>query len=253
LDKRGHGISGGASDSNCNEQGEDIFRALDALESGKGARILTPDGQLRAGEEAADRLFDGRRARDFPVILAGASQGCMATCWAMHKNFVGSCDFDRPNPIERGPYGYNVKAAVLLAPFGGGLGYRSPEDSLVEAARRAEFNVQMFTSGEILGGVKRWPAIFVGRGLWDFSESLEGSLDCVRRATGPREIAVVRGPHGEGEWGPDNLQFMQERMTAFAVEALFGRSVAAYSLPANLRDLVASAPRHWIETARMRS
>jgi pimeloyl-ACP methyl ester carboxylesterase len=251
LDKRGHGISGGASDTNCNEQGEDVFRTLDALESGRGARVLTPDGRLLMGEDAAGCLLGGQGARDIPVVLGGASQGSMATCWAMHKNFVGSCDFDRPNPVERGPYGYSIRAALLLAPFGGGLGYRSSDDSLVEAARRNEFNVQMFTSGEILGGVSRWPAIFVGRGLWDFSESLEGSLDCIHRVAGPRMLVAVRGPHGEGEWGPDNLRHMQDRMTAFAANALFGRSIAGYSPPSNIRDLVASAPPHWIETARM--
>ena len=53
LDKRGHGISGGANDSNTNEQGEDIFRFLDAMETGRGARILTADGRLLEGDKAA--------------------------------------------------------------------------------------------------------------------------------------------------------------------------------------------------------
>lgn len=252
LDKRGHGISGGASDSNCNEQGEDLFRMLDALETGIGARVLTPDGTLLEERAVAGKLLGGRGAKEIPVVIGGPSQGCMVACWAMHKNFVGSCDFDRPDPVPRGPYGYNVKAALLLSPFGAGIGYRSPDDSLIEAARRVDFNVQMFTSGEILGGIKHWPAIFIGRGLWDFSESLEGTLDCIRRATGPRMIVTVRGPHGEGEWGESNIRFVQEQMTRFATAAIYGRSVESYAMPSDIREIVAAAPRHWVETAKMR-
>ena len=251
LDQRGHGISGGHSDSNCNEQGEDIFRALDAMETGAGLRILTSAGDLLTGVSAAGRLLGGRGAREIPLLIAGASQGSMATCWAMHKNMIGSCDFDRPNPGKRGPYGYNVKAGLLLAPFGGGIGYRSPDDSLVEAARRVEFNVQMFTSGEVLGSIARWPAIFVGRGLWDFSESLEGSLDCVRRCRGPRMIVTVRASHGEGEWGLANMRYVQQRMVAFATAALVTRPAEAHTIPKDIRELVAAAPGHWAETAKM--
>ncbi len=252
LDKRGHGISGGRNDSNCNEQAMDLFRALDALESGAGARIRMPDGRLLAGRAAAGVLLAGRGAREIPVVIGGPSQGSMVTCWAMHKNFVGACDFDRDGAGASRPLGYNVKAGLLLSPFGAGLGYRSPDDSLVEAARRVEFNVQMFTSGEILGGIRHWPALFIGRGLWDFSESLEGSLDCFRRATGPRMIVTVRGPHGEGEWGARNIRFVQEQMARFAGAAVLGRPLDGYVEPTSIRDLVAAAPQHWIETARMR-
>ena len=250
LDKRGHGISGGGADSNCNEQAEDIFRALDALETGRGALILTPKGELLEGASAAGRLLEGRSAREIPVVVSGSSQGCMVTCWAMHKNFVGGCDFDRPDPPKRDPYGYNLKAALLLAPFGGGLGYRAADDSLIEAARREEFNVQMFPSGEVLAGVSKWPALFIGRGLWDFAESLEGSLACFRRARGPRMIVAVRASHGEGEWGAANTSYVQGRMTAFAAAALSGRGVEGYAEPATLRDLVAAAPPTWAPTAK---
>lgn len=251
LDQRGHGISGGHNDSNCNEQGEDVFRVLDALNSGVGLRILTPSGDLLAGRGAAGRLTVGRAARELPVLIGGASQGSMAACWAMHKNFVGSCDFDWPVPGRHGPYGYNVKAGMLLAPFGAGIGYRSAEDLLIEAARRLEFNVQMFTSGEVLGSIAHWPALFIGRGLWDFSESLEGSLDCFRRATGPRMIVTVRASHGEGEWGIANMRYVQARMVEFAEAALFRRVVPAYVPPETIRDLVAAAPDHWAETAKL--
>jgi hypothetical protein len=252
LDKRGHGISGGANDSNTKEQGEDIFRVLDAMETGRGARVLTPEGTLLQGAEAAGLLLGGHSARSLPVFLSGASQGCMVTCWAMHANFVGPADFDGSPTVARAPLGYNVKAALLLAPFGAGLGYRNAEDSLVEAYRRLESNVQMMTSGEVLAGIAKWPALFVGRGLWDFSESLEGSLASLRRCPGPREIAVVRGPHGEGEWGDDNIAYMQGRMTAFATAVLSGRGIDRADEPKTLRDVVASAPANWPPTAKLR-
>jgi pimeloyl-ACP methyl ester carboxylesterase len=250
LDKRGHGVSGGANDSNTNEQAEDIFRFLDAMESGKGARILTPDGRLLEGDSAAGALLGGQTARNMPVFLSGASQGCMVSCWAMHKNFVGDCNFERPDRQTRAPYGYNVKAALLLAPFGGGLGYRTPDDSLIEAFRRVEMNVQMMPTGEVLAGVRKWPALLVGRGLWDFAESLEGTFDCFRRCDGPRMIVPVRGPHGEGEWGAENTEYLQGRMIAFTTAAIQQRTMEGYSEPKSLRDLVASAPPIWPETAR---
>ena len=250
LDKRGHGVSGGKTDSNCNEQGEDIFRALEALETGRGLRILTADGAQLEGAAAAGRLLGGCKAREIPLLLSGASQGCMVTCWAMHKNFVGACDFDRPDPQPRAPYGYNIKAALLLAPFGAGLGYRTPDNSLVEAARREEFNVQLFPSGEILAGVAKWPALFIGRGLWDFSESLEGSLACLQRATGPRMIVVARASHGEGEWGAANTKYLLARMTEFGAASLKGHGVEGYVEPKNLRELVASAPADWSDYAK---
>src|SRR5579863_458655 len=249
LDKRGHGVSGGAADSNTNEQAEDICRALDAMESGRGARILAADGRLLEGASAAGYLLGDFGARTIPVFLSGASQGCMITCWAKHKNFVGPCDFERPNPGTRGPYGYHVKAALLLAPFGGGLGFRSADDALVEALRRSESNVQMAPSGESLAGVAKWPALFIGRGLWDFAESLEGSLDCLRRCPGTRMIATVRASHGEGEWGADNLAYMQGRMVDFATAVLHQQTIERYREPVTLRDVVAAAPASWPSTA----
>ncbi|RBP10571.1 hypothetical protein DFR50_11857 [Roseiarcus fermentans] len=249
LDKRGHGLSGGANDSNCGEQGEDLFRALDALETGAGARVLTPEGALLEGDRAAGRLLGGVAAHDMPVVLVGPSQGGMAVCWAMYKNFVGACDFDRPNPRRHGPLGYNIKAAMVLAPFAAGLGYRSPDESLVEAARRLEFNVQMFPSGEILGSIPKWTALFIGRGLWDFSESLEGTLECYRRANGLRALQGVRGPHGEGEWGARNIAVMQDRMTAFAIAAVVGAPGESRVEVRTIRDVVRGAPPFWAETA----
>ena len=246
LDKRGHGVSGGRNDSNTNEQAEDIFRALTAFETGDGLRMLTPEGKLLAGSAAAGRLLSGfRSAKEVPVFVSGASQGCMVTLWAMYKNFVGSSDFERPNPVKRGPYGFNVKGALLLAPFSSGLGYRPLEDSLVEAYRRLEQNVQMFPSSEILAATDKWPALFIGRGLWDFAESLEGSLEAYRRARGAKALVAVRGPHSENEFGADNIRYMSEAMVRFASAVLVGKAPAGFAKPLSIRDVVAAAPASW--------
>ena len=108
----------------------------------------------------------------------------------------------------------------------------------------------MAPTGEVLAGVRHWPALFIGRGLWDFSESLEGTFDCLRRCAGPRMITPLRGPHGEGEWGAENTAYLQGRMTEFATAVLQGRAVEDYVEPKTLREVVALAPRTWPETAR---
>jgi len=182
LDKRGHGISAGDNDSNTNEQANDIFRALDSFETGAGLRMLTPNGALLEEASAAGYLLAGyASAKQLPVFLSGASQGCMVTVWAMHKNFVGGTDFERPSAGGlTAPLGYAIKGALVLAPFVGGLGYRPADESLLEAFRRSESHVQVFATSEIMAHIHEWPAVFIGRGLWDFSESLEGSFEAYR-------------------------------------------------------------------------
>lgn len=249
FDKRGHGISGGNNDSNTNEQANDIFRALDSFETGRGLRLLTPDGKLLAGSDAAGVLLAGYRAKTLPVFLSGASQGCMVTVWAMHKNFVGSTDFERADSAVAEPLGYSIRGALVLAPFTGGLGYRPADDSLLEASRRESVNVQLFATSEIPANVAKWPSLFIGRGLWDFSESLEGSLDAYRRAKQPKRLAAVRGPHGENEWGQANIDHMTSEMVDFATIVLRDPS-ATFPGPASLYDVVAAAPASWPEEAK---
>ncbi|MEQ8445203.1 MAG: hypothetical protein RIB57_04885 [Pelagibacterium sp.] len=252
FDKRGHGISGGQNDSNTNEQAQDIFRALDALETGSGLRILTPQGDLLEGDGAAGRLLGGYdRAKDVPVIITGASQGCMITSWAMHKNFVGGCDFERGEVTQADPLGYNIRAAILFAPFPSGLGYRASIDSLVEASRRLDLNVQMFLSSEILATIDRWPGVFIGRGLWDYSESLEGSLEIYRRAKGPKAFVTVRGPHSENEWGPESTAYMRDHMVKFALNILSDQAMTDLPQPASLREAVENAPPYWSYGAQL--
>jgi len=252
FDKRGHGISGGQNDSNTNEQAQDIFRALDALETGKGLRVLTPQGELVEGDRAAGLLLaENTSAKDVPVIITGASQGCMITCWAMHKNFVGGCDFERGDVKQDGPLSYNVRAAILFAPFPSGLGYRAPIDSLVEASRRLDLNVQMFLSSETLATVDRWPGVFIGRGLWDYSESLEGSLEIYRRAKGPKAFVTVRGPHSENEWGAESTAYMRDHMVTFALNIIADKPMIDLPQPRSLREAVENAPPYWSYGAHM--
>lgn len=250
LDKRGHGISGGYNDSNMGEQARDLFRALDALETGVGLRLLSPDGVLLEGDQAKGRLLAGQTARQIPVVLGGSSQGAIVTAWGMHFNFVEDPEFDSAQPGRRPPLRYNVKGAMVLASFAAGVGFRSAEAGLVEAACRVEFNVQAMPSSEILANIQSWPAVFVGRGLWDFGESLEGAFETYRRAKGLKDIVVVRGPHGENEWGEDNIRIMHERMVKFSKAAVLGQSSLPGAIqPRNLRELVASSPPYWEATS----
>jgi pimeloyl-ACP methyl ester carboxylesterase len=254
FDKRGHGISGGLNDSNMGEQAEDAFRALDALETGAGLRLAAPGGDVLSEGDAAGLLLAGQPARAIPVIIGGPSQGSMVTSWAMQKNFVENCSYDLPEVVCAPPHRYNVKGAILLASFAAGVGFRSaPDAALVEAATRVELNVQAGPTSEILANIDKWPAVFIGRGLWDFGESLEGAFETYRRARGLKEIVVVRGPHGENEWGEANADFVRARMKVFAMAAILGLAEAeGAAKPQTLRELVASSPKHWEETSAPR-
>lgn len=251
FDKRGHGISGGYNDSNTLEQGRDMWRALDALETGVGVRALSPSGETVEGQEVRGRFLAGMKAKQIPVILGGPSQGSMATAWAMHQNFIQDCTYDlaevRCSPAHR----YNVKGALLLAGFEGGIGNRAaPTDidaaALAEARSRVEHNVVMMPTSEPLANIDKWPAVFFGRGLWDFAESLEATLESYRRVKGLREIVVVRGPHGEAEFGAENVEHMATRMVAFSKAALLEqREVPGAAKFNDLKSLVASSIPYW--------
>lgn len=251
YDKRGHGVSGGYNDSNTLEQARDIYRGLDALETGRGLRALMPDGVLMAGDQSAGMLLGGRKARDIPIVLGGASQGSMIVGWAMHINFVENVFYDRPEVPPGPPLHYNVKGAIALAPFLSGVGYRSEASAIHEGRLRTEDNVVFLPSSEILSNVDRWPGLFIARGLWDFAESLEGSFDIYNRAKGLKEIVVVRGPHGENEWGAENIVHVRRRMLEFAKAAVVGQlSVVKRSCPSDLKALVQSAPATWEESSK---
>lgn len=251
FDKRGHGISGGYNDNNTLEQGRDMWRALDALETGAGVRALSPSGELLEGAAVRGRFLAGMKAKQIPVIFGGPSQGSMTTSWAMHQNFIEDCTYDLPEVRCEPARRYNVKGALLLAGFEGGVGNRAaPTDVdagvLMEARSRIEQNVVMVPTSEPLANIDKWPAVFFGRGLWDFGQSLEATLASYRRVKGLKELVVVRGPHGENEFGTKNVEHMAARMVAFSKAAVAGqREVPGAARFQDLKSLVASSIPYW--------
>jgi hypothetical protein len=250
YDRRGEGISGGTSDTNTLEQGEDIFRALEQIGSGRGLRILTPEGQVLTGDAAATKL-EGRRIREVPILLMGYSRGSMATGWAMHANFNEYCSYDRAEVACRPGRGWNnVKGAILLASFSSGAGYlpASPdlEDrNLFLGAMAADHNMAFYPNSAQLKGMHRWPAAFFGKGLWDRAESVEGTIAAYDRIRGPREIVVLRGPHTLEAHAPENQRYLIERMVAFAKGVATGAKVEGQKEWRTIRELVATSPDVW--------
>jgi hypothetical protein len=64
-----------------------------------------------------------------------------------------------------------------------------------EAVLRAERNTMFISTSEILANIDKWPAVFIGHGLWDVFQSSEGTYDAYCRAKGLKELIFVRGPH----------------------------------------------------------
>lgn len=254
FDKRGHGISGGYNDVNTLEQGRDMWRALDALETGEGVRALSPSGKLIAGAAVRGRFLAGMKAKQIPILLGGPSQGSITTMWAMHQNFVEDCTYDLPDVRCSPAHRYNVKGALLLAAFDGAIGNRpAPTDIdasvLDEGRSRVELNTVMMPSSEPLANIDKWPAVFFGRGLWDFAQSLEATLESYNRVKGLKELVVVRAPHSDSDFGDENVKHMTARMVAFSKAALFGqREVPGSARFQDLKSLVASSPAYWDPT-----
>ena len=117
---------------------------------------------------------------------------------------------------------------------------------MTEGLMRSEYNVPYVPTGEVLAGIPQWPELFLGRGLWDHAGGLEATLDVYNRATGPKELVVVRGPHSENEYGPSNVKHMQDRVAAFARAVARGdKSIPGAASFGNLKELVESAPKVW--------
>lgn len=245
LDKRGHGISGGRNGSNNALMARDLYRALDEFETGEGLRLVTPGGETLAGADAAGVLLGGQAASEIPLILAGPSQGSMVVAFAMHDAVVGDCSFDGPEFACAAPLDYNVKAGMLLAEFGKGPGY-APARVIREGAFRDDYHIAYLPTSEIMAHVGEWPAVFIGRGLWDFSGGLEGTLDLYERASQPKELVVVRGPHSENEYGTENVDHMRARMVAFAEAVMRGEeTIPGAAEFGDLRELVLTTPPYW--------
>ncbi len=257
YDRRGEGISGGFSDTNTLEQGEDVFRILEHMESGDGLRLLTPDGRLLEGRAAGGRLLAGMKARQIPLLLAGYSRGSMSMAWAMTRNFVEACSHDLPTVRCGPPKGYrNIKGAILLASFAAGAGYVPDAPDLADrnlfaAGMAAEHHIVFYPSAETLAGMDHWPAAFFGKGLWDRAESLEGTVAAYDRIRGLKEIVVARGPHAIETWDPADIRHLQARIAAFATAAVNGApTVPGASTWTDLRSLVATTPDRWEATSR---
>jgi len=253
YDRRGEGISGGFSDTNTLEQGEDVFRVLAELESGEGLRVLAPGGQLLTGAAAGGKLLAGRKATEIPVVLGGNSRGSMSTAWAMTRNFAQSCTYDAP-VVECSPAKAlaNIMGAILIASFASGAGYVPDAPDLLDrnlflAGMAADHHIQFYPNSATLAGMTHWPAAFFAKGLWDRAESLEGTIAAYDRIRGAKEIVVARAPHSIDTWPEADLQYLRLRMVAFARAVVLDRPLAPDPARAwsNLRELVATTPDSW--------
>ena len=247
TDRRGNGISGGVAGFNTAEQANDMFRELDQMQSGNGLRILTPDGNVLVGAEAASKLTAGIVVSEIPVVLAGYSRGSYAVAWAMQKNFVRDCDRDVPDGGCKPPLGRsNIKGAILYGPNSGGLGYRPKGHDMIEAALRTEYNTTYYADSDVFANIDKWPGLLIVKGTWDYVESMEGSLEAYRHAREPKEIYLFRGPHPLATQNPENMRLAGGRMVAFARAAVLDQAkVEGAHAPSDLRDLVTASPNFW--------
>jgi hypothetical protein len=252
VDKRGHGYSGSVNGISNAEKADDIFRMLDQLESGDGLTVLTSTGNLLQGKETAGLLLRGIHAKQVPVIIGGLSGGSQVTCYTMQKNFVSWTAFNEPDERFTPAKKYNIKAAILLADYVGGIGYITVPN-LEEVYREAALREEMYTmerpTSEILANIDKWPAVFFGKGLWDTYQSAEGTYEAYHRAKGLKKLVFIRGGHGESTWGEKNIAYMTNKMTEFAVRALVNPG-KKYPELKSFKDAVLSSPPYWDPTTR---
>jgi hypothetical protein len=255
VDKRGHGISGGVNGNNTSEMAEDIFRMLDQLQSGDGLTVLVPSGQLLQGKQAAGLLLRGVPAKEVPVFVAGQSQGSQICIDVMHKNYVGWTAYNEPDQKSFPAKRYNIKGALLLSDFAGGLGHQDfpgkPDNFALyrEGIYRVEWNTMDYHSSEILANIDKWPAVFFGKPLWDGYESPEGTYDAYSRAKGLKELVFIRGSHSFTQWGTKNISYVINKMTEFATRALVNPS-KKYPEFKSFKEAVLSSPPYWEPTSR---
>ncbi len=254
YDRRGTGLSSGYSDTNTIQQGRDLLNVVATLRAGKGLRVLTPAGATIAGKAAADALLGGVPGDRLPVLLAGSSRGTMATGWAMARNFDKTCDYDLPGAPCGPAVGLpNIKGAIQISDFTAGPGYMSADTNEDDAERplfmagtQQAYHIVFFPSSAVLASVSRWPALFIGRGLFDYAESLEGAIDVYDRVHGLKELVVVRAPHPLEVWPAPERERVIDRMIAFATAATFDRKTAPGGRPwTNARDLAATTANLW--------
>jgi len=231
YDRRGVGLSEGYSDTNTLQQGRDILKVIADLKSGDGVRVIGPDG--------AELPAAALQAGDLPVLLGGSSRGTMAAGWAMSRNFDKQCDYDLPDMPCSPKVGLaNIKGAMMLADFTAGVGYltapteqQDADRGLFLAGSEVGANIVFFPSSAILASVHKWPALFIGRGTYDYAESLEGAIDAYRRVKGLKELAVAKGPHPFETWSEADQLRVGERMVAFARAAVLREKTVAGGRP----------------------
>ena len=257
YDRRGEGLSGGFSDTNTLEQGEDVFRALAALDTGRGLRILTPKGKVLEGNATRGRLLAGMASSEIPLVLGGYSRGSMSTAWAMTRNYVAQCSFDMPEPNCTPPKGLrNIRGAILLSSFASGAGYVGDSPDLADrnlflGGMAAEHHIAFYPNSSTLAGMDRWPAAFFGKGLWDRAETLEGTVAAYNRIRGVKEIVLARGPHSIESWPASDQAYLRERMVVFAKAVIVGGRTIPGARPwKDFKSLVATTPDSWEPSSR---
>jgi hypothetical protein len=135
-----------------------------------------------------------------------------------------------------------------LADFAGGIGYVNGPDfrwgRYGEAIFRMERNTLLQPTAEILANIDQWPAVFFGKGLWDNYQSAAGTYEAYRRVKGLKELVFVRGPHAAGQWGVENIAYMIDKMTEFAVRVVVNPG-KKYSEVQSFKEAVLSSPPYW--------
>jgi hypothetical protein len=130
---------------------------------------------------------------------------------------------------------------------GRGLGRDRP---LFIAGSQVEHNIVFFPSSAILASVSKWPAAFYARGLWDYADSLEGSIASYDRVKGLKELVVVRAPHPFEVWPAEERQRVTDRMVAVAKGMVLGQASVPGGRPwGNMKELVATASDVWEPTS----
>jgi hypothetical protein len=180
----------------------------------------------------------------------------------MTRNFDRACDYDLASVPCAPPVGLrNIRGALMLADFSAGVGYltapTSQEDTdrgLFLAGTEIGYGIVFFPASQVLAGIRKWPALFIARGLWDYAESLEGAIAAYDRVSGLKELVVVRGPHPFETWPAEEQDRVGQRMVEFARAVVLGyRQVPGGRRWSNMKELVATASDVWEPSSEPRS
>jgi hypothetical protein len=214
-----------------------LTQALNLLQHGKVF--------VEAGER---KLFDHAGF----LLISGQSYGSVISCYAMQKNFVGWTAYNEPGQKFTPAKKYNLKGALLISNFAGGLGYVNEKGTMQavyeEAVRRIETYTMPRPTSEILANIDKWPAVFFGQGLWDYLDSPEGVYDAYRRAKGLKELMFYRAGHTM-VIGTKVVPNLFNRMIEFGVRAVVNPS-KKYPELKSFKEAVLSSEPEWDPTSR---